>query len=475
MRSQIRHFVSTVAAGLTIAAIAFACSNSPDAPSARDVAGDSSRFVVSSPQTPAGATRDASSFGGGAGPSNVVYVALPPGSIPNAELITITVHPTGATLTAKPVDGGLDPVAVPATLGDTLYIDTRVSGSAVPVRNILPVGPHGRPVVIRTSPPHRKRDVPLNTDVLVVFSEPILPTSVTSSTVQLTTGTGQVQAQLAFTDSTHVMSTLTPLTPLSPATDYTLTISQTIQDFAGETLAVPVVVTFTTAPAAGPSIVLSPVVAVEGSADLVLTISGKDFVPPDPACASCVQSIAVWQESGTRTLLSTTFVNDTQVTAVVPAALLKELGAAAVIVEAFWGPNEVSGSATRPAVFQVISTPTHTAPIVTWISPASVGVGSDSITLTITGDKFIDKSGCTAPPEFCGPLVFWASDVVHAHDATLLDTKVVSNTELRAVVPKRLLQTAGTAVVFVLDGDLLSISDGGSAPRSQLFTFTVHP
>jgi len=245
MRTQAMRLVSTRAMGLMVTAIAFACSGNPDAPTARRVASGPPVFVVSSPQAMGGGTRDAAGSGGEA-PSEVVYVALPPGSIPNAELITISVHPTGVTVTAKPVDGGLDPVAVQASLGDTLYIDTRVSGSPVPVRNILPVGKHGRPVVIRTSPPHGKRDVPLNTDVLVVFSEPILPTSVSSSTVQLTSGPGKVAAQLAFTDSTHVMSTLTPLASLSPATDYTLRISQTIQDFAGETLAAPVTVTFTT-------------------------------------------------------------------------------------------------------------------------------------------------------------------------------------------------------------------------------------
>jgi len=222
-----------------------ACSGTLDAPTAGPVTA-SSPFVVSSPQT-VGVTRDASGTGGSAAPNDVVYVALPPGSIPDAQLVTIRVHPTGVTVTANPANGGLDPVAVAATLGDTLYVDVQVSGRSAPVRYILPVGKHGGPVVIRTSPPHQKRDVPLNTNVLVVFSEPILPSSVNSGTVLLADGNIFVTAGIAFVDSTHIMSTLTPVAPLSPSTDYTLTISQSVQDLAGQTLAAPVIVTFTTA------------------------------------------------------------------------------------------------------------------------------------------------------------------------------------------------------------------------------------
>src|SRR5690349_7508973 len=119
MRSQTTNLLSTAAMRLIFAAAALACSGAADAPPARPVAA-SSPLVVSSPQA-VGVTGEASGAGGSEAPNDIVYVALPPRSIPNAQLVTIRVHPTGVTVTATPADGGLDPVAVHAALGDTLY------------------------------------------------------------------------------------------------------------------------------------------------------------------------------------------------------------------------------------------------------------------------------------------------------------------------------------------------------------------
>lgn len=220
-------------AGVLVATATFACTNNPETPNARRATTDSSLFTVSSPQPLRAVLGD------------VVYVALPTGSIPNAGLITIRVSPRGSTLTVNAVDGGLDPIVIPATLGDTLHIDVSLTGLADVARNVIPVAGHSHPVVIRTSPSQGKSSVSLNADMLVVFSEPILPSSLTSATVQLTVGSKRVGGRLGFTDSTHVMSTFTPDAPLATGTSYTLTIMPGIQNVFGQTLLAPVTVSFT--------------------------------------------------------------------------------------------------------------------------------------------------------------------------------------------------------------------------------------
>ena len=236
------------AAWICAGILAVACSGT-DAPTSPTVP-QSSAFVASSPQLSGSA---ASNHGATAatGPGDVVYVSLPPGSIPNAGAITIRVEPGGALVNANAVDGGLDPVAVPAAAGDTLYIEVQVPGKS-PVLNIMPVPKTGHPVVIRTSPPTQKRDVPLNANILVVFSEPITLSSWNANTVQLTQGSTAIPSSAGFQDADHLMATLTPTGPLGAGTDYTLTINQGVQDFAGQRLPAPVTVQFTTAGAAKP-------------------------------------------------------------------------------------------------------------------------------------------------------------------------------------------------------------------------------
>jgi len=51
------------------------------------------------------------------------------------------------------------------------------------------------PVIVRTNPPPKKRDVPLNAAIVIVFSEPVDGRTLNSSAVQLLRGTTPVAAQ----------------------------------------------------------------------------------------------------------------------------------------------------------------------------------------------------------------------------------------------------------------------------------------
>lgn len=227
-----------VAAGFVLAAAASDCAD-VGAPVRQS---GPSPFVVSAPHTGvvAAGLRTAAAVAG------MVYVSLPAGSIPNADRITIHTSAPAGTVTAPSVDGGMDPVAVPAAPGDSLQIDVALTDGAAPLSYVMAVPKSGRPVVIRTSPPPKKRDVPLNSIVTVVFSEPIAAPTLTTSAVQLADGAAQVPGQLAFSDPVNLTATLTPDAPLAPATDYTLTITEEIKNSDGVPLASPATIQFTT-------------------------------------------------------------------------------------------------------------------------------------------------------------------------------------------------------------------------------------
>ena len=96
---------------------------------------------------------------------------------------------------------------------------------------------------------------------------------------------------------------------------------------------------------------ISPVSAMAGSSDLVLTVAGLKFV--DDAHN---KSLVVWSANGSDTFLHTTFDSSTQLTAVIPAALLANPVTAAVFVETgdpvgslpFSKSNSISFTVTSP-------------------------------------------------------------------------------------------------------------------------------
>ena len=84
---------------------------------------------------------------------SVVYVALPPGSVPEGLQATIRDQATGQSVTTLIVDGGFDPVAIPGSVGDTLVVDITRSGAAGPTHGWDLVKANRPPVVVRTDPP----------------------------------------------------------------------------------------------------------------------------------------------------------------------------------------------------------------------------------------------------------------------------------------------------------------------------------
>jgi alpha-tubulin suppressor-like RCC1 family protein len=168
--------------------------------------------------------------------SNLSYLALSPGTVPGATTATILSPHSNQTITAAMIDGGMDPVPITATPGDTLRLEVRVPGNPTPVAFTRVVPESRRPVVVRTDPPPRKRDHPLNTAIVVVFSEPVNPSTLTTASVQLLHGTTAVAGSVHLLQGSATTAVFVPDEPLEPQTGYRLVTTTAVRDLQGDGL-----------------------------------------------------------------------------------------------------------------------------------------------------------------------------------------------------------------------------------------------
>ena len=160
---------------------------------------------------------------------------------------------------------------------------------------------------------------------------------------------------------------------------------------------------------------LSPSSAAPGGPSFTITVNGSNFA---------ANSAIVWNGS----LLATTFVTGTQLTANVAASLIASAGTANVTVM-------TPSSGTSGALTFSIAAPT--GPSITTLSPSSAAPGGPSFILTVTGTGFTS-----------GSMAQW--------NGNPLVTIVTSATQLQASVSGTLIASAGTANVTVLTGTTTS-------------------
>lgn len=209
----------------------------------------SAPFVVSGPQpdlTPSASRVTFSRSAISALDPSVVYVSLPPGAIPSGVSATIHNVRADASVSATVVDGGFDPVSLPAIAGDTITVVVHGTASASPQSFVFTVPAHAPPIVIRTEPPPHKRDVPLNSIVVIVFSEPLDSATVNTGSVKLWRGTTPVVGTVRFADVAHLRMEFHPDTLLASQTDYQLVVTTAILDLNGLALDSAVTIPFTT-------------------------------------------------------------------------------------------------------------------------------------------------------------------------------------------------------------------------------------
>jgi len=179
-------------------------------------------------------------------PGEVAYVSIAPQTYPGAVSFEIGNRAGGATQTFAAVDGGLDPVAIPAHAGDVLNITVRTTTNA-PTTIALNVPVRRPPVVVRTNPAKGRVDVALNVNVSVVFSEPIDGKSLDTAALQLRHD-GVPSAGSLRLSQDALTAEFTPDGSLLPLATYELLVTQRVRGVDGQALPAPYSSTFTTCP-----------------------------------------------------------------------------------------------------------------------------------------------------------------------------------------------------------------------------------
>ena len=203
----------------------------------------------------------------GSGGDDLVYVSLSPGTVTNGAKAKVGNLASSASLTTLVFDGGFDPVAVRAQVGDSLEVIVTDAAGAPVFQARYAVAARRPPVMVRSDPSRGRTDVSLNASIVVVFSEPIASTALTATSIRLLSGSSVVPGSLRFADGSNLVAVFTPSALLAPATDYRLEVTQEVRDLDGDALEEPVTVDFTTG-TAEPSPVAS--VTVEPAAVTLL-------------------------------------------------------------------------------------------------------------------------------------------------------------------------------------------------------------
>lgn len=294
-------------AGLGLLAGVAACSDrnsGPTAPVRQDTAAFAA-FVSNPVQAPGPLVQGAHGFSGvGAAAESVVYVSMAPATVLHGASVAIRNLRTGERRTAPLVEGGLDPVAVGAVVGDTVEI-VATDSAGVSTRVLNVVVPRRSPIVVRTQPPKKKTDVPLNASMTVVFSEPVDATTVTSTTVHLVVGDagGQPVEGALSLSADGLQARFVPAARLLAQTTYTLIITTSVRDWTGDALEAEVAASFTTQPAVATVTVTPPDVSIITGqrVQLLATLrdaAGAPLVGRDVTWSSSTPQVATVDSTG---------------------------------------------------------------------------------------------------------------------------------------------------------------------------------
>jgi len=190
---------------------------------------------------------------------DVAYVCLPPGTVPSGTTATIGRVGFAGSIAATMFDGGFDPIPVGAAPGDSIEIVVADAAGSTVFQAALAVAARRPPVVVRTNPPRKKADVPLNTTIVIVFSEPIAGGTVNGSTIRLVSDGHEVAGQLVLAVD-RLRVEFRPDRPLAARKDYTLEVATGVSDLDGDRLEQAVTVDFATesAQALVDSVAVSP-------------------------------------------------------------------------------------------------------------------------------------------------------------------------------------------------------------------------
>jgi hypothetical protein len=124
---------------------------------------------------------------------------------------------------------------------------------------------------VRTWPMRGKSDMPVNSSMVAVFTEPLNLATVTSSTVRLLAGQREIPGQARVLDDGTSVA-FTPNESLAPERDYRFVLGKSIADLEGETLGEDVVVEFRTGTST-----LGPPARIVLSPDSIILLAGETY------------------------------------------------------------------------------------------------------------------------------------------------------------------------------------------------------
>ena len=382
--------------------------------------------------------------------SDVVYVSLPPGTLPTGRLATVRNPRTGNSAIVRLDAGGFDPLPMAARAGDVLEL-TVVDGANASVYTANLVVPRRKPPhVVRTVPQIGKTDVPLNAHLVVVFSEPVDGATITLASIRLLRAGTPVPGTVRFLnpslDATHVSVEFVPNAALVVNTEYQLSVTTDVRDLGGDALPAPTTVSFTT----GQS-VTGPPASIRVTPDSMLDVVDGETYQLTATVLDAAGNVLTDQPV---TWSAGTGLNgqDPCRLTVSPTGLLSALGAEACRVTASVG-----------AVSKGLTVVVRTRPASVTVSPAPATVAVfDTILLTAT---VRDAAGNTIP---VAP-VTWTSSAPSV-------ASVASNNPSFAIVTGL---SQGSATITATSGSA-NLNASGTAtvtvgPARQVASVTLDP
>jgi alpha-tubulin suppressor-like RCC1 family protein len=266
---------------------------------------------------------------------SVVYVSLPPGSAPTGTSAMIRNLSSNATLSTPVFDGGFDPKPLVARTGDSVeVVVTDPAGTRV-LHVLLNVRPLKPPVVVRTDPPRKKTDVPLNAALVAIFSEPMDPHTITAATLLLSSAGSPVAGSVTLSPD-GIAATFQPTLQLLPSTSYDFTISSRVAALSGTLLEQPVEVSFVTT-AKEPAVVSVKIAPETGT--VLLGTRVQFVVAGIDSFGWVVRAPSVtWSSS------------DTAVAEITPSGSVTTLSTGAVTISARWSRGVATAALTVKTV-----------------------------------------------------------------------------------------------------------------------------
>jgi hypothetical protein len=172
------------------------------------------------------------------------FTTFRPGAFPEGDAVEILNRRTGVRLSASMLDGGLDPIGIPAEVGDELEIT--VFDGPTPLFTVAWVVPvRLPPIIVRTDPPDGKTKVPLNASVMVVFSEPMDPDSLMREHIRVLRDGVPVPGEVRILDG-GLRVEFVPNQELARSVEYTIALGTALRDLSGDALEAEYSATFTT-------------------------------------------------------------------------------------------------------------------------------------------------------------------------------------------------------------------------------------